>query len=216
MIFKDRKEAAELLSEKLLKFKANNPLILGIPRGAMPMAEVIAQKLNAEMNAVLVHKIPHPHNEELAVGSVGLSGEVQALPNMDIYGITKPYLEKAGKIQLEKLKKRQKSFGISKPNCKDRVVIVVDDGIATGATVFGAIHEIKKHRPKKIILAAAVCARETADRLIPLVDEFIVLDIPEPFYAVSNFFYDFNEVTDDDVIEIFHRTKESPSQHASA
>ncbi|WP_415063908.1 phosphoribosyltransferase [Bdellovibrio sp.] len=207
MIFKDREEAAQLLLKKLIKYKDQNPLVLGIPRGAMPMARIIAEGLNGELNAVLIHKIPAPHQEELAIGSVGLSGEIFRLPLIKEYGIKESYIQEAAKKQIEVLKKRKERFQLPELRCQDRIVIIVDDGIATGATALGAIHEVRSQSPRKLILAAGVVAQSTAASMRSLVDEFVVLDEPEFFFAVSEFFSEFDQVTDDEVVEILKKVK---------
>lgn len=215
MVFKNREDAAQKLLKPLMKYKNQNPLVLGIPRGAMPMAKIIAEALNGELNAVLVHKIPAPYQEELAIGSVGLSGQIQRLPISKSYGISDAYIEKEAARQLEILKKRQERFHLPKLDCKNRLVIIVDDGIATGATAIGAIHEIRLQKPKKLVLAAGVIAKNTADSIRGLVDELITLEEPDFFYAVSQFFVDFAQVTDDEVVEILRhipKHKTPPSE----
>jgi putative phosphoribosyl transferase len=210
MKFKNRLEAAQLLIPRLMKYKGQNPLVLGIPRGAMPMARMIAEDLQGELGAVLVHKIPHPLNEELAVASIALSGRIHKIATFRELEIPKNYLAEEAERQLARLRARQKQFHLGDLNCKNRIVILVDDGIATGATVLGAIDEVRAQQPARLVLAAGVCAPDTAARLRPLVDEFVVLDIPPFFLAVGEFFDDFSEVTDKDVIRIL---KQDRSRH---
>lgn len=213
MVFKNREDAAQKLLKPLMKYKNQNPVILGIPRGAMPMAKIIAEELNGELNAVLVHKIPAPYQEELAIGSIGLSGKIHRLPISESFGISDAYIEKEAQRQLEILKKRQERFHLPKLDCKNRLAIIVDDGIATGATAIGAIHEIRMQKPRKLVLAAAVVAKNTADNIRGLVDEFIALEEPEFFYAVSQFFVDFGQVTDDEVVDILRHIPKTKTQH---
>ncbi|MGZ3790142.1 MAG: phosphoribosyltransferase [Bacteriovorax sp.] len=214
MMFKDRESAAYMLLEKLEKYRGKNPIVAGIPRGAMPMAKIIADGLGAEVGAVLVHKIPHPSHEEFAIGSVGISGHIHRLPYVVEYGIPESYIQSSANEQLETLKKRQSKYGLAKLVMKDRIVIIVDDGIATGATTLGAISEVRSQGASKIVLATAVSSADAADEIRPLVDEFIVLDIPMGFYAVGQFFSHFPQVTDDEVVEILHgETKEHTSTH---
>lgn len=210
MMLQDREEAARLLLKKLQSYKGQRPLVVGIPRGAMPMARIIAEGLNGEINAVLIHKIPAPNQPELAIGSVGLSGEIYRLPIIEMYDIPESYVQLAALQQVEVLKERQEQFHLPPLNCRNRVVILVDDGIATGATVMGALHEIRAQKPKKLILAAGVVAADTAARLRGLVDEFVALAEPESFYAVSQFFSDFSTVTDEDVVEIIKNAAKPP------
>lgn len=210
MIFKNREEAARLLLKKLSSYRDKNPLVLGIPRGAMPMAKIIAEELHGELSAILVHKIPAPAQEELAIGSVGLSGNIFRNSRViDYLSIRNSYIEAAAQEQLKILKKRQEKFQIGSVNYQDRIVIIVDDGIATGATVFGAVHEVKTQKPKKVIVAAAAIAHDTAEALRPLIDELVVLEESDSFYAVSQFFVDFTQVSDEEVVEIL-RSRSQP------
>ena len=206
-MFTNREEAGRILSKKLRKYKGANPLVLGIPRGAMPMAAIIARELDGELNAILVHKIPAPNQEELAIGSVGLTGDVFRLPSIQAYGISEEYVQKAVQEQRLKLKDRRARLQLPPFNCKNRTVILVDDGIATGATAFGAIHEIRAQKPAKLILAAGVVPASLSSEMRGMVDEFVVLEEPDFFYAVSQFFQDFTQVTDEEVVEIFKQEK---------
>lgn len=210
MIFQNREEAARLLLKKLSSYRDKNSLVLGIPRGAMPMAKIIAEGLHGELSAILVHKIPAPAQEELAIGSVGLSGNIFRNSRViDYLSVRNSYIEAAAQEQLKILKKRQEKFQIGSVNYQDRIVIIVDDGIATGATVFGAVHEVKTHKPKKLIVAAAAISHDTAEALRPLIDELVVLEDSDSFYAVSQFFVDFTQVSDEEVVEIL-RSRSQP------
>lgn len=202
MMFKNREAAAYLLLEKLEKFRGLNPVVAGIPRGAMPMAKIISEGLCAELSVVLVHKIPHPDNEEFAIGSVGISGKIFRAPSVEQYGVSESYMESAARKQLDVLKKRQQKYGLTNINLKDRIVIIVDDGIATGATTIGAIYEMKAQGAGQIILATAVASPFAAAKIRPLVDEFIALDIPRDLRAVGQYFADFPQVSDGAVVEI--------------
>lgn len=215
-MLESRDNAARLLLQKLVQYKDKNPLVLGIPRGAMPMAKIIAEGLNGELGAVLVHKIPAPYQKELAIGSVGISGKVFRLPMVDVYEISDSYIEREAKKQMEVLQSRKDQFNLPTLNCRDRIVIIVDDGIATGATAIGSIHEVREQKPKKLIFAAGVVAKSTAATIRRLVDEFIVEEEPEGFYSVSQFFSDFTEVTDDDVVELLKNEPKRKSQHEAS
>lgn len=202
MKFSDRIDAARRLLKKLEGYKGKNPLVLGIPRGAIPMAKIIADGLQGELGAVLVHKIPSPDNEEFAIASVGLSGQIQRQPYINSLDIPEAYLKAAAQKQLELLKSRYQRYGLSKPNYENRIVIIVDDGIATGATVLSGIYEVRLQNPEKIIVAAGVASEDSAKKILEVADELVVLSIPTPFYAVGQFFSDFSQVTDDEVISI--------------
>lgn len=204
MTFRDRESSAWLLLDKLKHYKDQNVLVAGIPRGAMPMAKILAEGLNAELTAVLVHKIPSPQNKEFAIGSVGLSGYIWRDNYVEEYGIPESYIHEAAAKQMGVLKERRNRYGLKETDMKDRIVILVDDGIATGATTLSAVHEVRAHGPAKIVLAAAVSSVSAAHKLEHLVDELVLLDTPAAFFSVGQFFYDFPQVSDDEVIEILN------------
>jgi predicted phosphoribosyltransferase len=202
MHFIDREDAAQQLFEKLLIYQDQKPIVLGIPRGAIPMAKIIADGLHAELNVVLVHKIPAPLYEEFAIASIGLSGHIERMNYIQNLHIPESYIEQEGKKQLAILKARQKQYGLSAPNCYNRVVIIVDDGIATGATTLAAVYEIRHQQPKKIILATPVSAEDSYHILKKEVDDIVVLSIPPYFQAVGQFYDEFEQVRDEEVIQI--------------
>lgn len=210
MMFKDRESAAHQLLLKLEHYRGKNPIVAGIPRGAMPMAKIIADGLGGELGAVLVHKIPHPDYDEFAIGSVGISGNIHLNPYVQYNEIPESYIQDTARKQVEILKKRQSLYGLGNLKMKDRIVIIVDDGIATGATTISAISEVRSLGASKIILAAAVTAPDAAHEIKPLVDEFVVLDTPHGFAAVAQFFYSFPQVSDEEVIAMLHGESRSP------
>lgn len=207
MRFRNREEAARLLVDKLKNYEGTHPLVLGIPRGAIPMAKIIAEGLQGECSAVLVRKIPAPDNEEFAIGSIGLSGHIQLMPYTASMHISETYIKKAAARQLELLQERQRLYGLEEPNYYNRIVIIVDDGIATGATTLSAIYEVQHHKPRKLIVTAAVSSIESAEKIRSMVDELVVLDEPQFFYGVSQFFDNFYQVTDEEVIELLNDAK---------
>lgn len=202
MIFKDREQAAYQLLDKLKKYKGQKVVVAGIPRGAMPMAKIIADGLDAELSAVLVHKIPHPESEEFAIGSVGISGHIHRSPTVQAENIPESYIQKSALKQLEILKEREIKYGLGKVSMKEKIVIIVDDGIATGETTMSAIEEVKSLGARKVVLATPVAAAAAARKMKSLVDELIVLDIPERFYGVGQFFFNFPQVSDEEVIRM--------------
>lgn len=202
MRFKDRREAANLLVSELKPYEGTNPLVVGIPRGAMPMAKIIADGLLGELSAILVHKIPSRESEEFAIGSIGLSGHIQIMPYALNSSAEQDYIKVAAEKQLKNLKQRQTKYRLKDPDYKNRIVIIVDDGIATGATVLAAISEVKHHHPKKLIVAAAVASQDSAEKIRGEVDELVILSEPAYFYAVGQFFDNFEQVSDEEVIDI--------------
>ena len=204
MIYQNREDAARLLLKKLKEYQGKNPLVLGIPRGAMPMAQILATGLRGELSAIFVHKIPAPEHEEFAVGSVGLSGKINKTESADQIFVSDSYIHAEAQKQLQLLRERYLKYGLKQPNYEDRIVIIIDDGIATGATVIAAIHEVLVHHPKKIIVAAAVSAPDSADQIREMVDELVLLDEPENFHTVGQFFEHFPQVSDDEVMKMLH------------
>lgn len=209
MIFKNRDHAAKSLLEKLQEYKGKNVIVAGIPRGSMPMARYIADQLGSELTALIVHKIPAPGNEELAIGSIGLSGNIHLLAWIEDYKIPEEYIEEAARDELGVLKARQEKYGLPLPNFKGRTVIIVDDGVATGATTIAAIHEVRSYVPKKIILATPVASLEAAEELSTLVEEVVCLYIPPEMASISQFYESFPQISDNEVINILHGGEES-------
>ncbi len=199
MTLKNRETAAQELLNKLMTYKGKNPLVAGIPRGAMPMAKIIADGLRGELSTVLVHKIPAPDNPEFAIGCVGLSGKIQSLSHAKTYG-TEAYIEAAAQKQLKVLRQRQELYGLNNLNYKGRVVIIVDDGIATGATTICAIQEVRSQSPERIILATPVSSIDAAEQIRPLVEELVVLYLPEMMFSIGEFYQSFPQVSDHEVI----------------
>ena len=206
--FKDRETAANELLKKLCKYRDQNPIVAGIPRGAMPMAKIIADGLGAELGAILTRKIPHPDNEEFAIGSIGISGNIHLLSHVnEFYQIPESYIEAEAKRQLDVLKRRQSQYGLNAVDMRGRTVIIVDDGIATGATVIGGIAEAKALGAKTIVVATPVSSVSAAKRITPMGDEYVSLYTPEGFYAVAQFYLNFPQVSDSEVIGMLHASQ---------
>ncbi len=215
MIFKNREEAGRLLAKEILrKFngKLKKPIVVAIPRGGVVVAEPIAKVLNAPLEIVLVRKIGAPFNEEIAIGAITEDGDILMNPEIttDVtvkLGITDDYIYQKSKEVLEILKKRKKLYGSSLKdlNIKGRDVILVDDGVATGLTTEAGILSVRNLSPHRIILAIPVIPYEKYNELKKLVDELIVLDKPVNFTAVGQFYDDFSQITDTEVLEILNK-----------
>ena len=200
-MFQDRLEAASLLLNRLSPYKNLNVVVAGIPRGAIPMADVIARGLSGELTAVLVRKISAPDNEEFAIGSIGLSGQLHLSPWAGSYADSN-YVGHAIEREQKILRERQRLYGLKNPNFEGRTVIIVDDGIATGATTLTAIKEVRSWGARKIILAVPVSSKEAAETLSQEVDEFIALSIPEFMSSVGEFYRRFPQVSDQEVEQL--------------
>lgn len=202
--FKNREEAANLLVEKLSEYRGQDPLILAVPRGALPMGRILADALQGELDVVLVHKIGAPDNPELAVGAVSEKGEVYLAPYAVALHIPEKLLDQEVAKQVEVLRKRRKLYTPYRtPRDADkRIVIIVDDGIATGSTILAAIRAVRHEGPLKVIVAAAVAPPDTVETIRREADDVVVLAMEAEFGAVGEFFEDFRQVTDEEVVEI--------------
>lgn len=204
MLFRDRAEAARLLAERLARYRGQRPLVLGIPRGAVPMAAIIAEALDGEVDVVLVHKLRAPRQPELAIGSVDETGNVYISEHVRELGVSTEYIEKEKEAQLERLREQRRMYTPLRPavDAADRLVVVVDDGVATGATMIAALRAARSPHPRKLIAATAVATKDAAASLEHEADEVICLETPDLLFAVGEFFEDFSQVSDEEVIHI--------------
>jgi putative phosphoribosyl transferase len=212
--FKNREEAARLLSRKLTRFTGHRPLVLAIPRGAVPMGRIIADAIDGELDVVLVHKLGAPDNPEFAVGSVDEAGDVYLSEVALALRIGDEYLNRETREQLAVLHRRRTLYTPARTpiDPAGRIVLVVDNGIATGATMIAALRAVRAKRPAGLTAVVAVAPPDTLNRIAMEADETVCLEAPEDFFAVGQFFLNFPQVTDDEVVELLRRT---PRPHRS-
>jgi len=208
-MFNNRAEAAEKLAEKLGHYRGKHPLVLAIPRGAVPMAKIIAEKLGGSYDVVLVRKLRAPFNRELAIGSVDESGWVYLADYTKSVGASDEYIAAEKKIQMDTIRERREQYTPVRPPISPagRIVIVVDDGLATGATMISALHGLQKQRVEKLICAVPVSPADTLRKVAKIADEVVCLDTPDDFQAVGQFYYDFPQVEDHEVMEILREAQ---------
>ena len=199
-IFKDRYDAAMQLVLKLEKYRGKDGIVLAIPRGGVPIGYVIAKELGLPLEIILSKKIGHPYNPELAIGSVTLHG---AIIDDNVLDVDMDYIHRTADRILHDLKEKFRLYmGNQKPtSLKNKTVIVVDDGVATGNTLIATVHAIRKDKPKEVVIAIPVSPSKTTEKLRGISDELICLYTPQIFYGVGQFYENFSQVTDEEVIK---------------
>ena len=202
-MFKDRIDAGLQLANKLISYKdKENVVVLAIPRGGLPLGAIVAKSLNARLDVALSKKIGHPFNKEFAIGALNLNNIILD----DNIEISIAYIEKEKKRLREKLRKRQAQYfkNRSPIALKDKIVIIIDDGIATGNTIRVTAQLVYDQKPQKIIIAIPVAPKSTVQKLnaAPYISEVVCLETPFNFQAVGQFYMDFNQVSDEEAIKI--------------
>jgi len=204
-MFEDRIQAGVKLAVRLRHLRDENPVVLALPRGGVPVGFEVARALKAPLDVLLVRKIGAPFQPELAVGAVVDGDYPEILRESRIIaqaGVTEDYILAEAARQLKEIARRRKLyFGRRAPiDITGRTAILVDDGIATGATVRVALRALARRGPSKRVLAVPVAPADTIAELTPEVDEVVCLEMPEPFYAIGNHYMDFHQLDDDEVM----------------
>ncbi|HET7731493.1 MAG TPA: phosphoribosyltransferase family protein [Usitatibacter sp.] len=201
MYFDDRVDAARQLAEALRTVAGDHPLVLAIPRGAVPMGRVIADALGGDLDVVLVRKIGAPMNPEYAVGSVDESGWTYVADHAGSVGADEAYLAAERRKEMAVMARRRALYtpGRAAHDPKGRDCIVLDDGLATGATMIAALHSVRAKHPRKLVCAVPVASRTGLAHVGFLADEVVCLARPVDFQAVGQFYRRFDAVQDDEV-----------------
>ena len=210
MIFKDRKEAGLMLGKMLEKtYKDKNALVLGIPRGGIVVAYEIATVLHAELSVVITKKLPHPSHHEFAIGAAAEDGSVFLSP--DSAGVTFDTIQEIVRDQSEEIESRIQRFrqGRPLPDIQNRIVIIADDGIATGSTLVPAVKLCKAHNAAWVVVAAPVAGHDNLGELKELADDVVIFQQPNAFHAVGQVYQDFHQLTDQEVNTILEDYNQS-------
>ena len=215
--YRDRREAGRSLGTALQKYAGRDDLVvLALPRGGVPVAYEVAQMLDAPLDLVLVRKLGTPGHQELAMGAIA-SGGVRVL-NDDVvrwYGISERDIESVAHEESLELQRREAAYreGREPASIEGRIVVLVDDGLATGSTMRAAVKAVRLHRPSRVVVAVPVGARDTCDELGAIADEVVCIGTPEPFSAVGQWYLDFSQTTDDEVRQLLADHARSVSAH---
>lgn len=212
-MFKNREEAGELLAQELMAFR-NDPaaILLALPRGGVVVAYQLSLALHLPLDVLITRKIGAPDNPEYALGAVSETGAVywnrEALAGLSL---TERQLSAAVQTQQKEVTRRVALYrqGRPFPDLNDRIVILVDDGLATGATFFASVTTARQGNPRRVIGAIPVGPRSTVEEARELVDQLIVLRVPDPFYAVGNFYRAFEQVEDREVLQYLNLAEEA-------
>ncbi len=211
MQFENRAEAGRYLAQKLMAYRDQpDVLVLALPRGGVPVAYEVAKALHAPLDVFLVRKLGVPGHEELAMGAVATGG-VRVLNEAVVraLNISEEQINAVTEAELRELERREQAYRGSRPapQIRDRTIILVDDGLATGATMYAAIVALRQQHPKKIVVAVPTASPETCDEFRSVSDEVVCAITPEPFYAVGLSYKDFSQTTDEEVRDLLARAQ---------
>lgn len=216
-MFANRREAGRLLAQSLLRYKDENPVVLALPRGGVEVGYEVARALNAPLDVLIARKLGAPGQPELAIGAVVDGDHPEAVLNRDVmraFGVSDEYLDRVVRIELREIERRQRTYRQGRPPLPldGATVIVVDDGIATGASVRAALRGLRRRNIRKLVLAVPVAPPSTAETLKPEVDDLVCLKLPADFRAVGLHYRDFEQTSDQTVIELLAASNEALSE----
>ncbi len=216
----DRTEAGKALGDALRHYAdRDDVIVLGLPRGGVPVAFEVARALHAPLDVMVVRKLGTPGQEELAMGAIA-TGDVRVLHEavIEAYGIRPEDIEAEVAKERAELQRRERLYRGARPApaLGGRCVVLVDDGLATGSTMRAAVQAVRKLEPARVVVAVPVAPPQTVAAFEKLADEFVCLAAPEPFYAIGEWYRDFRQISDDEVRALLERDAATPRPGASA
>jgi putative phosphoribosyl transferase len=214
MRFRNRRAAGQELAAPLLKYRGTPLLVLALPRGGVPVGYEIAKALDAPLDIIVVRKLGAPGQPELGIGAVVDGDHPQSVLNEDVMrdlNISDEYVRREMQEELEEIRRRQERYRSGGPPVPidGRTVIVVDDGVATGGSMHAALRGLRWAHPRQLVLAIPVAPPETIESLRPEADEVVCLRVPQLFYAVGQFYEDFRQTTDEEVIRLLAAARQA-------
>jgi putative phosphoribosyl transferase len=211
MLFQDRFEAGRILASRLSQFAhRNDVIVLGLPRGGVPVAFEVAKALNSPLDVFVVRKLGVPGREELAMGAIASGIRVVNRAVVDALGIKNDEIEEAATEQRAELERREREYRNGRPmlDVHNRTVILIDDGLATGSSMRVAAMALRKREPARIVIAVPVAAPSTCEELESEADQVVCAITPEPFLAVGQWYRDFRQTSDDEVHKLLDRANQ--------
>lgn len=209
--FTDRKQAGKKLANELQKYKNRDKVVvLGLPRGGVPVAYQVAKELNAHLDVFVVQKIGVPTHPELAMGAIASGGVKVTNENVIRQaGVSEEQIEEVVQEEKQELERREKLYRGSRPDIdlEGKTVILVDDGMATGASMRAALKALKKHNPEKVIIAVPTAPKDSCEEFRSKVDKMICLQTPTPFWGVGGSYQDFSQTTNQEVRELLEKSE---------
>jgi len=209
MLFQDRRRAGGMLAEMLDHYRDKHPLILAVPRGGVIVADPLWKQLGGELDLIITRKIGAPYQPELAIGAVSGDGFIMLNEQLiSRLNVDRDYIKKTAEKEQAEIQRRLKDYRGNRPMPKidDRLVILVDDGVATGYTLLAALRSLQERKPLRLVLAVPVGPPDTFSVLDREVDELAYVQAPAHFAAVGQFYREFNQVSDNEVKAVLHRT----------
>ena len=201
-MIKDRVEAGQLLGDNLIKCNLENPVVLAIPRGGVILGHEIAKKLGCKLDVVISKKITPPENPEYAIGAITHDGTLYKSEYWDNYSSDENFTDELTRKKQEVKRRLEEYRKTTEYDLEGKTIVLVDDGIATGSTVFAILNWLSKQRTKKVLLAISVIPADTYETIRPKVSSVVTLEIPTSFSSVGQFYSSFEQVSDDEVKEI--------------